>query len=243
MTSPNAVHAEPRAEPTRRRSALAMAMQEALTIAVRLRANRQTAADPESFRRQLRQVLALGEEEAQRAGYGPGETKRAIYAATVFLDESVLNSGQPMFADWASRPLQEEIFGGHLGGEVFFRNLAELMARSDTEELADLLEVHLLCLLLGFKGRFAMDDSGQLRVLSAQVVEKIDRIRGGATPLAPQWALLAGETLPSTRDPWLRRLLVSALVASVLAAVLWGGFHFALRTEVDRIAALQRVLQ
>ena len=83
---------------------------------MRLRANRQTAADADSFRAHLKQLLATADDQARRSGYDQGTVKRAIYAVTVFLDESVLNSSQPMFADWPRKPLQEEIFGGHMGG-------------------------------------------------------------------------------------------------------------------------------
>jgi type VI secretion system protein ImpK len=230
------------AEPGRRRGTLALALQEALTAIVRLRANRQTAADAESFRAHLKQLLASADEQARRAGYGQGEIKRAIYAVTVFLDESVLNSSQPMFADWPRKPLQEEIFGGHMGGEVFFQNLRELLSRPDSEDLADLLEVHQLCLILGFKGRFSMGDSGELRGLMAQTAEKINRIRGGFGPLAPQWAPLSQETLAVARDPWLNRLLLVAGGAAAFALVLFLVFALSLHSGVSDLAELRRAL-
>ena len=63
-----------------------------------------------------------------------------------FLDESVLNSRNPIFADWLRKPLQEELFGTHIAGEVFFQNLQQLLGRSDSPDLADLLEIyHLAC--------------------------------------------------------------------------------------------------
>ena len=114
MSSPAAPQADLQAEPARRRGTLALVLQEALTAIVRLRANRQAAADAESFRAHLKQLLATADDQSRRAGYDQGTVKRAIYAATVFLDESVLNSSQPMFADWPRKPLQEEIFGGHI---------------------------------------------------------------------------------------------------------------------------------
>jgi type VI secretion system protein ImpK len=241
MTSPASANpSDLQAEPARRRGSLALALQEALTAVVRLRANRQTAADAESFRAHLKQLLASADEQARRAGYGPSEIKRAIYAVTVFLDESVLNSTQPMFADWPRKPLQEEIFGGHMGGEVFFQNLRDLLGRPDSEDLADLLEVHQLCLLLGFKGRYTMGDSGELRGLMAHTAEKIHRIRGGFGPLAPQWAPLASETLPVAKDPWLRRLVLVAGGIGVFALVLYLVFALSLHAGVGDIADLRR---
>ena len=46
-----------------------------------------------------------------------------------FLDESILNSQNPLFADWPRKPLQEELFGTHIAGEVFFQNLQKLLGR------------------------------------------------------------------------------------------------------------------
>src|SRR5688572_18960427 len=93
-----------------RRGRLALALQETFTAIARLRANRQVAADSESFRTHMKSVLGTAEQEGRRVGY-PGEDVRlALFAAIAFLDESVLNSRQPMFADWPRRPLQDEIF-------------------------------------------------------------------------------------------------------------------------------------
>lgn len=227
-------------EPARRRGTLALALQEAITAIVRLRANRQTAADAESFRAHLKQLLAAADDQARRAGYDQGTVKRAIYAATVFLDESVLNSNQPMFADWPRKPLQEEIFGGHMGGEVFFQNLRELLGRPDSEDLADLLEVHQICMLLGFKGRYTLGDTGELRSFMGQTAEKIHRIRGGHGPLAPQWSLLAGETLQVARDPWLRRLVLTAAITSGVAFLLLIVFVLVLSSGVSDLATLRK---
>jgi len=221
---------------------LALALQEALTAIVRLKVNRQNAADAESFRAHLKQLLAAADDQCRRIGYDQGSVKRAIYAVTVFLDESVLNSGQPMFADWPRKPLQEEIFGGHMGGEVFFQNLRELLGRNDSEDLADLLEVHQLCLLLGFKGRYTVGDGGDLRAFMGQTAEKIHRIRGSMGPLAPQWAPLANESVPVYVDPWYRRLLLIAGVSAGTAIFLLLIFSLVLGSGVSELADLRRVL-
>jgi type VI secretion system protein ImpK len=243
MTSPAAASAPDfQAEPARRRGTLALTLQEAITAIVRLRANRQTAADAESFRAHLKQLLATADDQARRAGYDQGSVKRAIYAATVFLDESVLNSSQPMFSDWPRKPLQEEIFGGHMGGEVFFQNLRELLGRPDSEDLADLLEVHQICMLLGFKGRYTLGDTGELRAFMGQTAEKIHRIRGGHGPLGPQWAPLAGESLPVTHDPWLRRLVTFAAASTGVALLFLILFLLVLSSGVSDIRDLARSL-
>ena len=155
-----------------------------------------------------------------------------LYAVVAFLDESVLNSAQPMFASWPNRPLQEEIFGGHMGGEVFFQHLRQLLARQDSEDLADVLEVFQLCLLLGFQGRYSVADQGELRGLATAAGEKIRRIRGSFGELSPSWALPSRETAPRSRDTLLPWLTMTALAMFVGVWLLFGWF----RTTLDRRA-------
>jgi type VI secretion system protein ImpK len=220
-----------------RRGQLALALQEAFTVAVRLRSNRQVAANADAFRAQIKQLLATTDREARRMGYEGDHVRMAVYAFIAFLDESVLNSGQPMFAGWPQQPLQEEIFGDHVAGENFFRFLQDLLARQDSEDLADLLEVYLLCLLLGFRGKYTANP-GALHGVTSAVQDKIRRIRGGPFPIAPSWALPANEMVPAGRDPWMPRLFVALGAASGLAALLFIVFMLMLNSRVRGLEAL-----
>ena len=83
------------------------------------------------------------------------------------------------------KPLQEELFGRHVAGEVFFQNLEQLLGRRDSPELADLLEVYSLCVLLGYLGRYSIASKGDLRVMMGHTDDKINRIRGNRTDLSP----------------------------------------------------------
>src|SRR4051812_15068181 len=110
-----------RTDTTTRRGRLAVALQEPLTTIARLRADKQVAADAESFRIRIKQVLAAREQEAGALGYAGDDVRFALFAVIAFLDETVLNSGQAMFADWPRKTLQEEVFGVHMAGELFFQ--------------------------------------------------------------------------------------------------------------------------
>lgn len=230
-----------RTDPPRGRGRLALTLQEAFTVAVRLRANRQVAADSESFRAQIRHLLSATDRDARALGYDADTVRLAIYAYIAFLDESVLNSSQSMFAAWSGRPLQEEIFGDNIAGENFFKHLGGLLARQDSEALADLLEVFQLCLLLGFRGKYASNPAG-LRSVISMVEEKIDRIRGGSPPVGPDAPLPAEAEIAAGRDPWLRRLAVAATIALVFAAALWAIFRLSLSSDVDGIRTLSASL-
>lgn len=222
-----------------RRGRLALALQEILTATVRLRSGRQVAADADAFRLHAKHVLAAAEQEARNAGYASADVKLALFAAVAFLDESVLNSGQAMFADWPRKPLQDELFGGHLAGEVFFQYLRQLLERDDSAELADLLEVFQLCLLLGFQGRYSMGDGGgELHAFVQRSGEKIARIRGPVGELAPGWRPPTDAVAPVRRDPWVRRLAIAAGAIALLVAVLFGIYKVSLGGAADDLRAV-----
>jgi type VI secretion system protein ImpK len=239
MTSLSAAgHPESEAQQLERRGFLALAFQDALTATVRLRAGRQAAADASSFRSHLKRLLNQADQEARAAGYPGQYAKLAMFAVIAFIDESVLGSGQPTFADWPRQPLQEEVFGEHMGGEVFFDNLRRLMGSQDSEELADVLEVYLLCLLLGFQGRYSRESGGELGSLTSALSDKIVRIRGASGELSPRWSIPHDEVAPESRDPWINRLGLAALLLFALAAVMWIIFRLALGSGANDLQSL-----
>ena len=158
----------------------------------------------------------------------------AIYAIIGFLDESVLNSKDPTFADWARRPLQEEMFGGHFAGELFFRNVAELLNRPESTEVADVLELHALCLLLGYRGRFAFGDASEIHSILQRIREKITRIRGTYALLRPAEAPAAPP--PPRRDPWVMRLAIAAILLFLLTALAYAGYVVILGQSMPSIS-------
>src|SRR5439155_588546 len=122
--------------------------------------------------------------QALGAGYTRDDTQYVTFAAVAFLDESVLHSQNPIFADWLRKPLQEELFGTHTAGDSFFQNLQHLLTLSDSADLADVLEVHYLCLLLGFRGRYS-GNPGELGTVMQMTADKIHRVRGRFEQLSP----------------------------------------------------------
>ncbi len=214
---------------TIRSGTLALALQEPLTAVARLRSRRQLAGDAEAFRSHIKNLLGQADASARSAGYGSETVRLAVYATVAFVDEAVLNSALPAFSEWPQRPLQEELFGEHMAGEVFFENLSTLLARHDSPELADLLEVHLLCLLLGFQGRYGGGRGGDLSALKQTLSDRIVRIRGTGGDLSPDWVLPSDEAVPRTGDPWLVRLMVLTAGAFLISGMLWLIFLLDLR--------------
>ncbi|MCE2899867.1 MAG: DotU family type IV/VI secretion system protein [Gemmatimonas sp.] len=215
---------------------LAGALQESLTAVVRLRADRQAVPDAAAFRAQILQLLARAEQDALAMGLTTQDARLAIFAVVAFLDESVLNTRVPALADWARRPLQDELFGGHMGGEWFFQHVDQLLARPDSPELTELLEVYQLCLLLGFRGKFGTGDQGQLHGYTMRVAERLGRLPRAGGDLAPHWQPPADRV--DARDPWLKPLALGALGTVIVLFVLWGTYAFTLRSGTDAVRAL-----
>ncbi len=205
---------------TRHGDNLALIFQELFTAIVRLRSNRQAVSDAESFRHHIREAVKTAAQEARNRGYSTDDIRMGTLAVVGFLDETILNLQHPLFANWPRKPLQEELFGTHMAGEVFFQNLQELLGRNNAEDLADVLEVHYLCLLLGYRGRYSLGDKGELQGISSATAEKIRRIRGPQGPLSPSWAP-PPEAVQAPTDPWSRRFLIGALSCFALMVLLF----------------------
>ncbi len=201
---------------------LPLAFQEVFTVILRTRFQVQHVENAESFRATLRKMISAAVKDASAMGYSDEASKMAIYAMIGFLDESVLNSRDPAFADWARRPLQEEMFGGHVAGENFFRNVTELLNRPESAEVADVLELHALCLLLGYRGRFAFGDASEIHSILHRIRDKITRIRGSFALFRPT-ETPAAPPAPK-RDPWVRRLALAAILLAVLTLLAYVGY-------------------
>ena len=139
---------------------LALFFQELFTAIVRVRSHRQEVNNADVFRNQVIQAIKTADQNAKTRGYTDEDVKSGVFALVAFLDESILNLRKPVFNDWVRKPLQEELFGRHVAGEMFFENLQEILGRRDSPEVADLLEVYYICLLLGYLGRYSISSRG-----------------------------------------------------------------------------------
>jgi type VI secretion system protein ImpK len=232
---------------------LASCYENALTTILRLAALQQQAVpNSQGFRTSIRAALKTAMEQAKALGYTSEINQLAFFASVALLDESVLKLQSPAFADWAQRPMQEEMFGHNRAGEVFFEHLRSLLARQDSQETADCLEVYCLCMLLGFRGQYALSSggtgyfqgqgggsgtarpSGEIQALIRQAREKINRIRG------PVAFLPAAAPPPEVKqraviDRWSRGLGIAALCMLVLALLAYAGFWMVLSSGVSQL--------
>ena len=136
------------------------------------------------FAEKVSQFLAGFESEARRLRAHGEDIEAAKYAYCAALDEIILASGFPIREPWERRPLQLTVFGDQLAGQHFFDRLEELRGKGGARLQA--LQVFHLCLLLGFKGKYALDSSDKLACLTARLGDEIAHIKGRSRGFAPR---------------------------------------------------------
>lgn len=199
---------------------LALLYQGLLTGIVRLQAKREHIPDADVFRRRTMRALQDVERDARSAGYEVDDVRDTHFAVVAFLDSVVLNSTEPGRAEWERKTLQEELFGQTDAGVVFFEKLERFRSRRDSRRLADVLEVYLLCLLLGFEGRYSGALRGELYGIAEHVRSRIENIRGRSDRLSPDGLLPPGAapqtTPPSSNFGGYRLIALAAVVLAIL---------------------------
>jgi type VI protein secretion system component VasF len=109
-----------------------------------------------------------------------------------------------------------------------------LLARSNSAQDADVLEVFGLALLLGYRGRYAENGEQSVQGIVTRITKKVDRIRG-ARLLAPEWAPTQDDVLHPPPDPWVRPLLLGTLGAVILAVLFFAGYKVALMSGASAL--------
>jgi type VI secretion system protein ImpK len=225
-----------------KRDNLALLYQGFLTGIVRLQARRQQLGDPEAFRDRMKSALRDVQREATALGYATEDIEGAEFAIVATLDEVILACDEPGRQQWAKRTLAVDLYDEAAAGDVFFEKLESLKTRRSTQQLADLLEVYVLCLLLGFEGRHT-GRKGEIHAAIDWAVRRIEAIRQPDARITPQ-AMPSGHltpapvvspaSIPPILANWRRAvlLIVGATVAIFTLA------YLALRSNVGEVAAL-----
>jgi type VI secretion system protein ImpK len=224
---------EPTAAYFPRSENLAMLYQGMLTGLLRVQSGRQQIMDSETFRRRIKASLSEINRDAGLREFSSEEIDQAHFAIVAFLDEAVLTSNDPSVSSWGKKSLQEELFGQAHAGEDYFRRLDELMARRDSPHLADILEVYLLCLLLGYEGHYALRNKAELHMLIDEVRQRVDRIRGHSPRFSPEVDLPMETTSQPAVDLLTKQLRLFAIVTLAFALFCFMVFRVHLIWKVD----------
>jgi type VI secretion system protein ImpK len=216
---------------------LAMLYQGALTAAVRIQSQRQQIGNAAAFRRRMKDVLAEIEREALKRGYTAAHSREGNFAFAAFLDEVILNSQDACREDWAKKPLQEELFGISTAGEQFFTHIESLFSQPDTPELIDVMEVFLLCLLLGYQGKHISGGHAELALVTDRVRHRIDRFRGVPAELSPAGVLPSQPITFETSDTTVRMLKRISFLAIGLTVLCFIALNIHLLFKAESIQA------
>ena len=201
-----------------------------LVLAPRLR---QTVSqhDVDFLRRELVNQIKSFESAAQKGDYSSEVVLTGRYLLCCYLDEAILMTPWGGESGWSSNSLLSIFHNETWGGEKFFQ-VTEGLLRSPSQNI-DTLELVMVCLSLGFEGKYSVMDRGlsQLSQLQDDIYRAIADNRGDfERELSPSWRGVTDQ-----RNILIRHvpLWVVAAIAGLLLLVLYGVFSLILDKTVS----------
>lgn len=138
------------------------------------------------LRPKVASLLREFEDRALRRRYRESIIQVAKFGLASFIDETVLTNNFPLKEDWEKYPLQLEYFGEQLAGNKFYDKLEAMIRQIDVT--ADAVEVYYVCMLLGFKGRYAVYDKEKLTATMQKTADALVKAGKISKPeLSPHW--------------------------------------------------------
>jgi type IV/VI secretion system ImpK/VasF family protein len=102
------------------------------------------------------------------------------------------------------------------------------------------LEVYLLCILLGYSGKYGTSGKGELKVLAQAVLARIRRVRKYPAELSSNWRPVARVSNSRAGDPYVRPLLFAAIASLVIMIALFTGYTVVLSQASSAVASVSR---
>ncbi|MCE5246450.1 DotU family type IV/VI secretion system protein [bacterium] len=173
----------------------------------------------QQFRGEVLRTMKRLETEAPAAGIEREDAELASYALSLFIDEQVAESEWTSRALWATEPLHVVLQNDVAGGVNFFKKLEALGDRQ-----AEVKQVFLVCLALGFRGKYAELDAAQqaaeIGAIRQRLVRSIQAAPSDAAPLFPDAYRPAPEVAPG-KAPWPRWWLYAGFGTLALCLLIW----------------------
>lgn len=139
-----------------------------------------------NLRPQVAALLLDFEKRAERYRFNHKIVQVSKFALASFVDETVLTNNFPLKDEWEKYPLQLEYFGEQLAGNKFFDKLSAMLKQ--IEQTADAVEIYYVCMLLGFKGRYAVYEHDKLLSIMQQTANALVKVgKISAVELSPHW--------------------------------------------------------
>ena len=143
-------------------------------------------APSNDLRPKVASLLEDFEKRAERYRFNHKIVQVSKFALAAFVDETVLTNNFPLRDEWEKNPLQLEYFGEQLAGNKFFDKLQAMLKQIEATQ--DGVEIYYVCMLLGFKGRYAIYEKDQLLSImqaTANALVKVGKIK--SVELSPHW--------------------------------------------------------
>src|SRR6476660_10200157 len=155
-----------------------------LDLILRLRAG--IVAPSNDLRPKVAALLEDFEKRAERYRFNHKIVQVSKFALASFVDEVVLTNNFPLRDQWEKYALQLEYFGEQLAGNKFFEKLQAMLGQ--IEATKDAVEIYYVCMLLGYKGRYAVYEQEKLLATmqaAANALVKAGKIK--PVELSPNW--------------------------------------------------------
>ena len=153
-------------------------------LVLRLKAG--IVAPSNELRPKVAGMLQDFEKRAERYRFNHKIIQVSKFALAAFVDETVLLNNFPNREQWEKYALQLEYFGEQLAGNKFFEKLEAMLNQIDVTK--DAVEVYYVCMLLGFKGRYAVYEQDKLLAIMQKTANALVKA-GKIVPveLSPHW--------------------------------------------------------
>ena len=165
-------------------------------LVLRLKAG--IVAPSNELRPKVASMLNDFERRAERYRYNHKIIQVSKFALAAFVDETVLTNNFPLREQWEKSALQLELFGEQLAGNKFFEKLEAMLRQIDVTQ--DAVEIYYLCMLLGFKGRYAVYEQEKLLATMQETANALVKV-GKIVPveLSPHWLVTDQPKPPEKR--------------------------------------------
>ena len=105
----------------------------------------------QAIKDEFNQLLINSQNQAIKAGFSQAIANEALFPVVAYIDELILTSKWKARILWQRESLQRSFFNTTNSGFEFYERLNMLNRQGDDRSVR---EVYLLCLSLGYKGRF-----------------------------------------------------------------------------------------
>lgn len=189
--------------------------------------------DVDTLRTQVEQEVKAFELAARAGGADIEEVSTARYLLCTLIDETVLGTPWGNESMWNEQTLLAKYYREAWGGEKFFDILNHL--QQEPARNIDLLELIYICLLMGFEGKYRVQDQGSSKSQSIQedLFYSIRDKRGEIErELSPHW-----RGVEDRRNPLVRYvpLWVLGAVLGLLLVAIFIGFRLSLNSAAEPV--------